>query len=115
MSVFLSLIAGFTSGVCGAIHSRMAHCESKVTRELRKRSSTDKGRHPHAERALRVLLFFVCLMMSLAVVVLIVGLLFVWVTQTPFVAGAMTAPGLAFVLAGGLSIALWMPAQSKNS
>jgi hypothetical protein len=55
-------------------------------------------------------------MMSLAVVVLIVGLLiFVWVTQTPFVAGAMTAPGLAFVLAGGLSIALWMPAQSKNS
>jgi hypothetical protein len=62
------------------------------TRELRKRSWTDKGRH--AERVLRVLLFFVCLMMSLAVVLIVilirVGLLFVWDTQTPFVAGAMS-------------------------
>jgi phosphate/sulfate permease len=112
MSVFLSLIAGFASGIGAAIQSYMAHDESKITPEPRRRSWTDKGRH--AERALRVLFFFVCLMMSLAVVVLIVGLLFfVWDTQTPFVAGAMTAPGLAFVLAGGLSIALWMPPQGE--
>jgi hypothetical protein len=113
MSVFLSLIAGLTSGIGAAIQSSIAHGELMVMGELHKRSWTDKG--GLAERALHVMFFFVCLMLSLAVLVLIVGLLFfVWVTQTPFIAGAMTAPGLAFVLAGGLSIALWMPLQSKN-
>ena len=74
MTVFLSLIARFASGIGAAIQSYMAHDKSKVTGELRKRGWTDKGRH--AERALRVLFFFMCLMMSLAIAVLIVGLLF---------------------------------------
>jgi hypothetical protein len=74
MSMFLSLIAGFTSGIGAAIQSFMAHDKLKVTGELHKRGWTDKGRH--AEHVLHVLFFFVCLMMSLAVAMLIVGLLF---------------------------------------
>jgi len=112
MSVFLSLIAGCISGIGAALKNQMANDEADVMVEPRNRSWMATG--GPVDRALDVLFFFVCLMLSLAVAVLIFGLLlFVWTTQTPFVAGAMTAPGLAFVLAGGLSVTLWVPRQTR--
>ena len=112
MSVFLSLIAGCVSGIGAALKNQMAYDESDVMVEPHNRSWMATG--GPVDRALDVLFFFVSLMLSLAVAVLIFGLLlYVWNTQTPFVAGAMTAPGLAFVLAGGLSVTLWVPRQTR--
>jgi hypothetical protein len=105
MSVFLSLVAGCASGIGAALRNRMAH-------DVAMRRSWIETRR--LDRALHVLFFFVCLAMAVAVLALILGLvLFVWDSQTNFVAGAMTASGMAFILAGGLSMALWVPPQSN--
>lgn len=121
MSVFLSLIAGFASGIGAAIQSFMAHDKSKVTGELRKRGCTQEG----LDRQRKT-----CRACAPCFVLLYVPddescgcranrrppLLCVRYTDAfrGIVAGAMTAPRLAFVLAGALSITLRMPPQSEK-
>lgn len=102
------MVAGCVSGVGAALQSRMA---DQATAKRKKHNWMNRGEG--LDRALRVLTFYVCIAMIVAVLTLILGLLLsAWDTQTPFVAGAMTASGLAFLLAGGLSVALWVPRQN---
>lgn len=68
------------------------------------------------DRTISVVFVFICLMMSMAIIALILGLLyFTWTAQTGFVAVAMSVPGAVFALALVAATILYIfPAVTVN-
>ena len=68
------------------------------------------------DRTISVVFIFICLMMSMAIIALILGLLyFTWTVQTGFVAVAMSVPGAVFAMALIVATTLYIfPAVTLN-
>ena len=104
-SAFISLMAGCLSGLAAALTAR-----NRMSNPL----FTPGGL---ADRAIPIILLFVSLMVTMAVIAVVIGIfIFVWAEQSVYVAIAMTVSGgiFAFAIILALSIYLYDGGLVKN-
>lgn len=109
LATFVSLLASCLSGLAAAIRNYMAQDITGMKPFFRLSNGP-------VDRTISVVFIFICLMMSMAIIALILGLLyFTWTVQTGFVAVAMSVPGAVFAMALIVATTLYIfPAVTLN-